>query len=93
MNKNIFYIISEKDDCENLKFLKIGITDDIEKRLRTIISNNPNNISLEYMEIREDAYELEQWLLSIFNENIEKGEWLKNIKIKDIRKKIFEFHD
>lgn len=91
--KKFFYIVSERDNLNNILHIKIGITNNIKKRLITIQTSNPNNIILEHTEEREDAYELEQWLLSNFKRNIKKGEWLKDIEIKDIRKKIFEFHD
>lgn len=93
MIKNILYIISERDINNNIKHVKIGITNNLKKRILTIQTNNPNKIMLEHTEEREDAYNLEQWLLSQFSENIINGEWLKDIKIKDIRKKIFEFHE
>lgn len=76
MKKNYLYIIQK----ENNPFeIKIGVTDDIDKRLKTLQTGNSDNLFVYHYEEREDAYKIEKKLHKIFSENRindrEKSEW------------------
>lgn len=92
MKSDKIYILSS-GLLEN-KVLKIGITNNIEKRLKSIKTGNPEKVELifieeipSYVNIRE----MENWLHSVFGKNRLEGEWFSNLTKKEIRKKIFNF--
>ncbi len=86
MKKNYIYIINKKN-FENV--VKIGVTDDIEKRLKTLQTANIEVLNLFHFEEREDAYKIEKKLHKIFHEFRENGEWFL-IDPKIVRKKLLQ---
>ena len=89
MKKNYIYILQKRNIP---KEIKIGVTDDIEKRLKNIQTGNSQEIILYYIEEREDAYKVEKKLHKFFDDyRMEKGEWFFIDPIV-VRKKIFQIH-
>lgn len=88
MKKNFIYIFQKKD---NPFEIKIGVTDNIERRLKNLQTGNSKEIVVFYYEEREDAYKIEKKLHRFFEEyRLEKGEWFFIDPIT-VRKKIFQF--
>tara|TARA_B100000700_G_scaffold267699_1_gene307775 strand:- start:42595 stop:42864 length:270 start_codon:yes stop_codon:yes gene_type:complete len=89
MKKNYIYILQKRNIP---KEIKIGVTDDIDKRLKNIQTGNSSEIIVYYIEEREDAYKVEKKLHNFFDKyRLEKGEWFL-IDPKIVRKKIFQIH-
>jgi predicted GIY-YIG superfamily endonuclease len=72
---------------------KIGVTGDLEKRLKNIKTGNPDPVFYAYTEERDDAYNLEKWLHSQFSNKRLEGEWFKDLSTIEIRKKIFQYNN
>lgn len=74
--------------------LKIGITNNIEKRMKTFKTGNPIPIVLEYLEERKDPMKAEQYVLNQLSKyRIPGTEWLKGTTVNEIRIKLMMFHD
>lgn len=92
MKTNKIYILSSFDGVKTN--IKIGITNNIEKRLKSIRTGNPNKVELEHIEEipnHINIRDFENWLHSIFGNNRMEGEWFSNLTVKEVRKKIFNF--
>ena len=85
------YIIECKEPLRDL--YKIGITNDLEKRLKNIKTGNPYPVKFVFQQERNDASKIERWLHSQFNDNRMEGEWFHSLSVEEIRKKIFMFND
>lgn len=88
--KNIpsqLYILS----CGDL--IKIGVTNDIEQRIRTLQTGNPLPIILEHIETKNHPYKIESYLHRIFAQYRIRGEWFSGILVRDIRAKMLMYHD
>jgi hypothetical protein len=72
---------------------KIGVTNNIEKRIASLQTGNPEEIVLLYIEEREKPTKAEKYLHRCFQKNRLKGEWFENITLKDIRIKLLLFFD
>jgi len=81
------YILS----CGDL--LKIGVTNNIEERIKTLQTGNPQQIILEHIEQRNEAYKIETYLHQQFQSFHVRGEWYKGLTVRDIRSKILMAHD
>jgi hypothetical protein len=87
MNK--LYVLRYFQD--NKSMVKIGVTEDINERMKPINTNNPNDVEVIYIEERNDAYKIERKLHNYFISNNKKGEWFENIELSEIRLKIIEY--
>lgn len=85
------YIIESKEPLRTL--YKIGITNDLEKRLRNIQTGNPYPVKYVYNQERKDASKIERWLHTQFHDYRMEGEWFNTITVEEIRKKIFLYND
>jgi len=72
---------------------KIGVTNNIDKRIKTLQTGNPNIITLEYLDERKNPHKAEKYLHLQFQKNHVRGEWFENISLKDIRTKLLLFLD
>jgi predicted GIY-YIG superfamily endonuclease len=72
---------------------KIGVTNDLQQRIKNVRTGNPNPVEYVYNEQNNNAYKLEKWLHSQLSEHRLEGEWFKNITVKDIRMKIFQYNE
>ena len=89
---NLLYILSIKDGSE--KELKIGITNNIKKRLRNLQTGNSEIIKVEHIEEIDqniNIRELEGWLHSTFYEKKKKGEWFIGIEVRQVRRMILKY--
>lgn len=92
MKSDKLYIISSKSGEKTV--LKIGITNDLDKRLKSIQTGNPEKISLVHQEEIPsyiNIIEFERWLHSVFGNKRKTGEWFSDLSIKEVRKKIFRY--
>lgn len=81
------YILS----CTNR--LKIGITNNIDTRIKTLQTGNPEPIKLEYIEERYKPHKAETYLHHKFQKYQVSGEWFEGISIDQIRVALMLFHD
>lgn len=81
------YVLS----CNDL--FKIGITSDIDKRIKSLQTGNAFEIKLEYLEERLNPEKAEKFLHKYFWKHRLKGEWFEGISIHDIRVRLMLFFD
>jgi predicted GIY-YIG superfamily endonuclease len=81
VKKNCIYILF----CEKTKDIKVGVTNDINGRLKNVQTGNPEKVSVYYYQEREDAYKVESKMKKKFNKYQSNGEWFKNIKPKEVK--------
>lgn len=89
---NLLYVL----ECDDEKFLKIGICKDesiLQKRINTLQTGNPLKINLVYAEERISSKNAEKYLHQCFDEYRCEGEWFSGITLYDIRRKLMLFHD
>lgn len=67
------------------EFRKIGVSNDPERRLKAVQTGNPNVVTLEHYEERDDPHLVENYLHTKFQKNRVKGEWFKDVSLRDIR--------
>ena len=72
---------------------KIGVTNNIARRVKTLQIGNPKPISVEYIEERYKPHKAEHYLHQQFSTRRVKGEWFKDLTIREIRSTLFMFHD
>lgn len=85
------YVIESLEPTRSV--LKIGITNDLEKRIKNIQTGNPYPVRYVFFQERNDAADLEKWLFTQFSIYRLEGEWFHTITLQEIRKKIFDFND
>ena len=73
--------------------LKIGITNNIDKRIQSLQTGNPDPIVLEFVEERLNPRKAEKWLHTQFAYCRTKGEWFEGISLIDVRRKLMMFHE
>ena len=76
---NQIYIIS----CGDL--LKIGVTNDIDKRIKNLQTGNPKPLTLEFVQEKNNPYKVENYLHIRLQKHRIKGEWFEGITVHDIR--------
>lgn len=81
------YVLS----CDGL--LKIGVTNDIDKRVKTLQTGNGNPIIVEYLDERLNPEKAEKYLHRCFAKKRRKGEWFENLTLHEIRVKLMLFFD
>lgn len=89
MEKNYIYILKQ----ENSNIIKIGVTNDIKKRLKSVQTGNPNKIRVYHYEERNNAYEIEAFLKRKFVEYKREGEWYENLNPLSVRVEILQYLD
>jgi hypothetical protein len=72
---------------------KIGVTNNIERRMKALQTGNPCPLQLEYLDERKNPHKAEKYLHLQFQKNHVRGEWFENISLKDIRTKLLLFLD
>lgn len=75
--------------CEN--DIKIGVSNNVNKRLKSIQTGRSSKVEIYHCEERDDAYKLEKFLLKSFSKYRKSGEWLTGISPDIVRAKIYEF--
>lgn len=73
--------------------LKIGVTNNIEQRLQSLTTGNPDPILVEYIEPRYNPHKAEKYLHNSFSKYKVRGEWFEGITIDQIKSKLMMFHD
>ena len=73
--------------------LKIGVTNNIDQRIKSLQTGNPDQIILEYIEERLNPHKAEKFLHRFFQKQKVKGEWFEGITLNDIRVRLMLFHD
>jgi hypothetical protein len=74
--------------------LKIGVTNDIQQRMKTLKTGNPEPLVLEFLEERTNPHKAEQYILNVLSKNRIKGtEWFVNTDVHTIRCHLMMFHD
>lgn len=91
MNEDYLYIMESIQD--NNTNYKIGVTNNLEKRIKNIRTGNPYPVNYIYTEKNKNSYKLEKWLHSQFSKNKLEGEWFTGLTYKEIRNKIFQFNN
>lgn len=87
MEKNYIYILKQ----EGTNIIKIGVTNDLDKRLRSIQTGNPNKISIYHFEERNNAYKVESYLKKKFIKYKKEGEWYENLDPLEVRLELFQY--
>lgn len=72
---------------------KIGVTNNIERRIKTLQTGNADPIKLEYIEERYLPHKAETFLHRQFSASKVQGEWFEGIDIQAIRIQLMLFHD
>lgn len=81
LKKNCIYILVEK----NKGGFKIGVTNDLKKRIRNIQTGNSDNIYCYYYQERDDAYYVETLVKKAFKKYNTHGEWFYGIAPKNVK--------
>jgi predicted GIY-YIG superfamily endonuclease len=87
MKKNYIYILQQ----ENSNIIKIGVTNNIKKRLQSIQTGNPNKVSVYHYEERNNAYTVEAFLKKKFISYKKEGEWYENLNPLNVRIELFQY--
>lgn len=89
MKTNYIYIFITNES----KKIKIGVTNNIESRLKNIQTGNPEIVEVYYFAERDDAYKIEKMLHRHFckNKTTSNGEWFCDISPLDVRRKMIEY--
>ena len=74
--------------------IKIGITNDINKRMRSLKTGNPEPLKLEHIEERLNPRKAEKYILDQLSSYRIKGtEWFSGITVNKIRSYLMMYHD
>ncbi len=84
--KNYLYILT----LNGSNSFKVGVTNDIEKRLRNIQTGNPNKIEIYFCDQIDEAYNIESKIKNKYKQYIKNGEWYEDISPIEIKKYIFK---
>lgn len=72
---------------------KIGVTSDIDQRIKSLQTGNPEPIVLEYIEERLNPTKAERYLHRCFAKKRLVGEWFEDLSVHEIRVKLMLFFD
>ena len=89
MEKNYIYILKQEDS----NIIKIGVTNNINKRLKSVQTGNPSKISVYYYEERNNAYKIEAYLKKKFVKYKKEGEWYENLDPLIVRVELLQYLD
>ncbi len=84
------YIISCGNDDN--KIYKIGVTSNIENRIKSLQTGNPQLITLEWIDERLKPTLAEKYLHRVFQKYRQEGEWFKGISVRQIRAELMMCH-
>lgn len=89
-NKCGVYIIR----IQNTDHFKIGITNDLKKRMSNFATGNPQNLKIEYFVATKHYKSLEKHFHEIFKENRTKGEWFNfnETEFRDLESHLVVLH-
>lgn len=73
--------------------LKIGVTSNIEQRIVSLQTGNPDKIELEYIEERLNPHKAEKFLHRHFQKHKVSGEWFEGISLHEIRVRLMLFFE
>lgn len=73
--------------------IKIGVTNDIESRVKSIQTGNPDKVEILFVEERLNPTKAERYLHRCFAKNRLEGEWFKDITLNQIRSRLMIFFD
>lgn len=86
IKKNYLYILT----IEGKNSFKVGVTNDIDKRLSNIQTGNPDKISIFFCDQIDEAYSIESKIKIKYKKYIKNGEWYEDITPNEIKKYIFK---
>jgi predicted GIY-YIG superfamily endonuclease len=92
MENNMYLYVIEANNNGQILY-KIGITNDLDKRIKNIRTGNPYPVQYVFNQEIEQASKIERWLHIQFNKYRMEGEWFHTITLNDIRKKIFIYNE
>jgi hypothetical protein len=72
---------------------KIGVTNNIDRRVKTLQTGNASPIVVEYIEERYKPHKAEHYLHQQFSTRRVNGEWFRDLTVRDIRSTLLMFHD
>ena len=72
---------------------KIGVTSNIEQRIKSLQTGNPETIVLEYIEERLNPTKAERYLHRCFSKKRLVGVWFEKLTVDEIRSKLMIFFD
>lgn len=78
-NPGFVYIISDGTN------IKVGVANNVNRRLKSLQTGNPNTLTLEFSEYRNQPYKLETYLHQQLAKYRTKGEWYHGITVQEIR--------
>lgn len=81
------YILSDGEK------VKIGVTSDIDTRIKSLQTGNPKKIVLLYIEERTNPTKAETYLHRCFTKQREEGEWFHGLTVEQIRSRLMIFFD
>lgn len=74
--------------------IKIGVTNDIDKRMKSLKTGNPIPLVLEHLEERKNPHKAEKYILRMLQKYRIKGtEWFTGIDAHKIRCHLMLFHE
>ncbi len=86
IKKNFLYILTMNESS----LFKVGVTNDIDKRLSNIQTGNPLKINVFFCQQIDEAYKIESRIKIKYSKYIKNGEWYEGIKPEEIKKYIFK---
>lgn len=73
--------------------IKIGVTSNIDQRLKSLQTGNPEQIVVEYIEERKNPTKAERYLHKCFAKRRLVGEWFEDLTVNEIRSRLMIFFD
>ncbi len=88
---NQLYVLQCTDG--NTIKVKIGVTSNIEQRIKSLQTGNPNKIELLFIEERTNPTKAERYLHRCFDKKRQEGEWFVDLTLNEIRSRLMIFFD
>lgn len=73
--------------------VKIGVTSNIDKRVKALQTGNAEKIKVEYIEERNNPTKAERFLHKCFHKRRLVGEWFEDLTVYEIRSRLMLFFD
>jgi predicted GIY-YIG superfamily endonuclease len=87
------YVLQCKDNKDSKIKVKIGVTSNIERRIKALQTGNPNKIELLFVEYRTNPTKAERYLHKCFAKKRQEGEWFEDLTLNEIRSRLMLFFD